>query len=64
MLDEIRDHAASSSMEERQWIDSDVVGILARALALGAVALVIGIAASVAVGYPVSFPTLVVSAPH
>jgi hypothetical protein len=64
MLDDLRDHEASSSAEKRHWMDTDAVEVLARALGLAAVALVIGVSASIAVGYPISFPTPVVAAPR
>lgn len=63
MLDDLRNHEASPSMEERQWMDTDAVEVLARSLTLAAIALVIGVSASIAVGYPDSTPTIVVAAP-
>ena len=52
MYDDLRTHEATPSPEEREWMETNVVEVLARSLALAAIAVVIGVSASIAVGYP------------
>ena len=47
MLDEIRDHDPDPTVEERQWMAFDAVAAMARCVALGAVALIVGWTTSV-----------------
>ena len=47
MLDEIRDHDPEPTDEERRWMAFDAVEAIARVVALGAVALIVGWSTSV-----------------
>jgi hypothetical protein len=46
MLDDVRNHEALPTEEESAWVQADALGLIARALALAAVALVLGLGAS------------------
>lgn len=45
MLDDLRDHDANPSDEERRWMDVDPLAALSRVLALAIVAVAVGVAA-------------------
>ena len=46
MVDDLRNHDAEPTREEREWMEQNVVGNVVRGLALGAFALAIGVATS------------------
>jgi hypothetical protein len=47
MLDDIRDHDARPTLAERQWMAVDAVEIIVKSLALAAIALTVGVTASI-----------------
>jgi hypothetical protein len=47
MLDDLRNHDALPSEEESAWMQADAAGLIVRALALAAIALLLGLGASV-----------------
>ena len=49
MMEDIRNHDATPSAEESAWMQVDGIGVIVRACALAAVALVIGLGASMLV---------------
>ncbi len=46
MLDEIRNHDAVPTEEEREWIDSDPLDGFSRALIIGGIAMLLGVTVS------------------
>ena len=46
MVDDLRDHDAMPTLEERAWMDVDIVQCVAKAMVFALIALAIGAAAS------------------
>ena len=57
-MDDIRNHSAAASAEEAEWMATDAVALIVRAVALAGLALAIGVAASLLVEAVAPAPTL------
>ena len=49
MLEDIRNHDATPTTEESEWMSTDLLGLVLRAAALAAVALSVGLSATVVI---------------
>jgi hypothetical protein len=49
MLEDIRNHDASPTREEAEWVSTDVIALLVKSVGLAGLALAIGVGASVLV---------------
>ena len=49
MLEDIRNHDATPSPEEAEWVSTDAIALVMRSVGLAGLALAIGVAASVVV---------------
>ena len=49
MMDDIRNHDATPSREEAEWVSTDAIALVMRSVGLAGLALAIGVAASIVV---------------
>ena len=62
MLDDFRNHDATPTREEAEWVSTDAIALVVKSVGLAGLALAIGVAASVLISPTLDVPAIAAAA--